>query len=101
MPKLTLTHQYRWYLDNATKEVAERFLTAFDAARIKLARQPEFGRRLKFRAPELAGIRSYPVAGRFGVHLVFYRSDDRVLSIERVMHGARDLSRRLLETPEE
>jgi plasmid stabilization system protein ParE len=26
-----LTNQYRWYLDNATVEVAERFLKAFDA----------------------------------------------------------------------
>jgi plasmid stabilization system protein ParE len=60
-----LTHQYRWYLDNATVEVAERFLAAFDATMIKLARQPGFGRRLRFRSPELAGLRSFPVGGRF------------------------------------
>ena len=60
-----LTHQYRWYLDNATVDVAERFLAAFDAATLRLARQPGFGRRLRFRAPELAGLRSFPVGGRF------------------------------------
>ena len=96
-----LTHQYRWYLDNATVQVAERFLAAFDATTVKLTRQPGFGRRLRFRAPELAGLRSFPVGGRFGVHLVFYRSDGGVLNIERVMHGARDLPRRLLEPPED
>ena len=78
-----LSHQYRWYLDNASAEVAERFLAAFDATIVKLARQPDFGRRLKFRAPELAGLHSFPVAGRFGVHLIFYRVDGSVLSIER------------------
>jgi plasmid stabilization system protein ParE len=96
-----LTHQYRWYLDNATVQVAERFLASFDATTIKLARQPGCGRRLRFRASELAGLRSVPVGGRFSVHLVFYRSDGGLLNIERVMHGARDLPRRLLEPPED
>lgn len=96
-----LTHQYRWYLDNAGAEVAERFLAAFDVTVARLAARPELGRRRKFRAPELEGIRSFPVSGRFGVHLVFYRIAGDVLSVERVMHGARDLPRRLLEPPEE
>ena len=66
-----LTHQYRWYLENATVEVAERFLAAFDATTIKLSQQPDLGRRLKFRSPELVGLKSFPLVGRFGVHLVF------------------------------
>jgi toxin ParE1/3/4 len=45
------------------------------------------------------GIPLVAVGGRFGVHLIFYRSG-KVLSIEREMHGARDLPRRLLERPE-
>jgi plasmid stabilization system protein ParE len=32
--------------------------------------------------------------------LIFYRNNGDALSIERVMHGARDLPRRLLEPPE-
>jgi plasmid stabilization system protein ParE len=96
-----LTHQYRWYLDNANAEVAERFLKAFEVTADKLARQPGMGRARKFRAPELAGSRSFPVGGRFGVHLIFYRESGDALSIERVMHGARDLPRRLLEPPED
>jgi toxin ParE1/3/4 len=96
-----LTHQYRWYVSNAGVAVADRFLTAFDATVGKLVRQPGLGRARKFRARELAGIRSFPVGGRFGVHLVFYRICGEALSIERVMHGGRDLPRRLLEPPED
>jgi toxin ParE1/3/4 len=96
-----LTHQYRWYLANANVEVAERFLAGFDATVKRLARQPELGRRRRFRAEELTGIRSFPVNRPFGVQLIFYRSSADVLSIERVMHGARDLPRRLLEPPED
>jgi len=96
-----LTHQYRWYLDNASVEVAERFLAAFDATVATLAEHPGLGRSRRFRAPELAGVRSFPVGGRFGVHLIFYRVTGQTLGIERIMHGARDLPRRLLETPED
>jgi plasmid stabilization system protein ParE len=53
----------------------------------------------KFRSRELTGIRSFPVGGRFPIHLIFYRASSNQLSIERVMHGGRDLPRRLLEAP--
>jgi len=96
-----LTHQYRWYLDNANAEVAERFLKAFDITVRRLEQQPGLGQRRKFRSPELRGIRSFPVGGRFGVHLIFYRDSGDAMSIERVMHGARDLPRRLLEPPQD
>ena len=96
-----LTHQYRWYFANASVEVADRFLEGFDATVKKLALQPGLGRRRRFRAEELAGIRSFPVSRPYGVQLIFYRSSGDVLSIERVMHGARDLPRRLLEPPED
>lgn len=94
-----LAHQYRWYLDNAGTGIAERFLISFDGTVARLVMNPQLGRPRRFRAPELAGIRSLPVRGSFGVHLVFYRVGERELSIERVMHGARDLPRRLLEAP--
>jgi len=87
-----LTHQYRWYIDNASVGVAERFLAAFDATEARLAEHPCRGRSRRFSAPELAGIRSFPVGGRFGVHLIFYRFTGQALAIERVMHGARTFS---------
>lgn len=98
--EIDLTHQYRWYLDNAGGEVAERFLKAFDSTVARLAKQPQLGRLRRFRAPELRSIRSLSIGGSFSVHLIFYRTTPRELSIERVMHGARDLPRRMLESPE-
>ena len=96
-----LTHQYRWYLDNAGLALAEQFLVAFDATMGRLSEHPGLGRTRRFRAPELAVIRSFPVQARFGVHLVFYRMIDDGLEVERVLHGARDLPRGLLEPSED
>ncbi len=96
-----LSPQYRWYLDNASVAVAERFLASFDATVAALARHPGMGRIRRFRAAELTGVRSRPIDEPFGAHLVFYRTDGLQLNIERVMHGARDLPRRLLDPPED
>ena len=96
-----LTNQYRWYLDNATPAVAERFLAAFDETLSQLSHLPTLGRPRRFRSPELRGIRSLRLSQGFEALLVFYRSSDTGISIERVMHGARDLERRLIEPPEE
>jgi toxin ParE1/3/4 len=85
--------QYRWYLEQAGEAVAERYLEA------ALATQPDLGRRRKFRHPALRGIRSFRLASPFGVHLIFYRHNSAELSAERLMHGARDLPRRLVEPP--
>lgn len=94
-----LTSQYRWYLSNAGEQVAERFMSAFDATIERLAKSPDLGRSRRFRDQELAGLRSLAVLGRFGSHLIFYRCSEAGVSIERVMHGARDLPQRLLEAP--
>lgn len=95
-----LTNQYRWYLENAGIGVAERFLNAFDASVEALAERPTLGRLRRFRAKELLGVRSYAVIGVFGSHLIFYRATSTALSLERVMHGARDLESRLIEPPD-
>jgi plasmid stabilization system protein ParE len=98
--ELDLTHQYRWFLDQAGVEVAERFLHSFDSSVSRLAKLPSLGRIRRFRSPLLAGIRSWAVGGSFRFYLVFYRATDNELSIERVIHGGRDLERRLLESSE-
>lgn len=95
-----LTNQYRWYLDNASVEVAERFLAAFDTSVAEIGKIPSIGRIRRFRSAELKGMRSLGLGDRFGAHLLFYRWDGNIVSIERVMHGARDLERRLAEPPE-
>jgi len=95
-----MTLQYRWYLENAGMDVAERYLAAVDATIHSLASQPGLGIRRHFAAPELACIRSFQVRKPFDQHLLFYWDGD-ILRIERVMHGARDLPRRLLEKPDQ
>ena len=49
--------------------------------------------------PKLAGIRFFLVRKPFGKHLIFYRVCGSTLDIVRIVHGARDLPRRLLDPP--
>jgi toxin ParE1/3/4 len=91
--------QYGWYLENAAQDIALRYLGAVDETIRRLASYPGLGIRRHFKSSELAGIRSFAVARPFDKHLIFYRAEDQ-LSIERVMHGARDLPRRLMEDPD-
>jgi toxin ParE1/3/4 len=89
-----LTLQYRWYLENADEETAERYLKAVDYA----IRHPDLGLRRHFQSPELTGIRSFAAERPLHKHLIFHPTGD-ILSIERIMHGARDLPERLVENP--
>jgi toxin ParE1/3/4 len=91
--------QYRWYLDNADLDVAERYLLAVHETIQTIAGQPDLGIRRHFAAPELVNIRSFQIRRPFDRHLLFYL-EGQTLRIERVMHGARELPRRLLEEPE-
>ena len=95
-----LTLQYRWYLENADENVAERYLLAVHATIQAVAGKPDLGRLRHFAAPELDRIRSIQIRKPFDSHLLFYGSDT-TLRVERVMHGARDLPRRLLEPPDQ
>ncbi len=94
-----MTLQYRWYLENADLDVAERYLLAVHETIQRIAEWPGLGRRRRFRSPELTHIRSIQVKSPFDCHLLFYMESD-TLRIERVMHGARDLPERLPEDPE-
>ncbi|MBI3877557.1 MAG: type II toxin-antitoxin system RelE/ParE family toxin [Verrucomicrobia bacterium] len=70
---------------------ADRFIdAAYDTFRF-LTTQPEIGRVRRFKKPQLKGIRSWRVGG-FKNYLIFYRHANDVVSIHRVLHGARDLS---------
>jgi toxin ParE1/3/4 len=88
-----------WYAERAGMEVADHWREAVNATLAKLARLGPLGRARRFRAPELRGIRSTLVERPFEVHVVFYRVDGTTLSVERVLHGRRDLPRRLRQPP--
>ena|SRR5437899_2651016 len=91
--------RFAWYVDEAGPEVARRFQAALDQALNRLADRPDLGRVRHFRNPRLKGLRCFAVARPFNKILVFYRADAQVLHAVRLMHGARDLPRRLVEPP--
>ncbi len=91
--------QLRWYHKKAGATVAEGYLAAVQNTIEDLARQPELGRLRRFRHPLLQGMRSFRVGRPFHRHILFYRCEGDALIVERVMHGARNLPRRLLEPP--
>ena len=86
-----LTDQFVYYLTTGGAELAERFLTAVEAAAERLLETPGIGVKRSFRHPSLQGLRMHPVRG-FERHLVFYRERDDGIEIVRVLHGARDIS---------
>ena len=90
---------FAWYVDKAGMEVAWRFQTALDTTLVKLSIRPDLGRVRHFRHPKLRGLRSFQVERPFEKLLIFYRADDVVLDAIRLMHGARNLPRRLRERP--
>jgi len=96
-----LERQVDWYRDHATPEIAERYVNAVAATLKALAKTPGLGRPRFLDWPELAGLHSWPVQKPYHHHLIFYRHDGQTLFAERVLHGARDLPRRLRQPPHE
>lgn len=97
--QVDLRRQSLWYFHQAGVDLADRYLAAFDATVTLLAMQPEAGALRKFRDARLRGLRSVVMAGAFRMHLVFYRFDESEMVIIRVLHGMRDLPRRLTDEP--
>ena len=81
----------------AGERVASHYLEAFHMSVSVLVPQPAAGTPRKFRDPRLQGLRSVLMPGAFRVHLVFYRMEEDAVVVFRVLHGMRDLPRRLVE----
>jgi plasmid stabilization system protein ParE len=94
-----LEHYAAWYQSEASWEVAERYLHAVSSTVARLSEMPGLGHPTRFSNPILRNLRCFPVERPFEKHLIFYRHDESTLYIERVVHGARDLPRRLTEPP--
>jgi plasmid stabilization system protein ParE len=90
---------FSWYADLADPEVSWRSQTALDVSLVKLSIRPDLGRPRHFSHAKLQGLRSFAVARPFENLLIFYRANSEALDVVRLMHGARNLSRRLQETP--
>jgi plasmid stabilization system protein ParE len=92
--------QFTWYLGEAGEGMALKFERAVEMTFFRLSREPSLGRARKFRHPKLSGLRSLAILKPFDRILIFYRLEDDRVVIWRLMHGARNLSRRLLESNE-
>jgi toxin ParE1/3/4 len=82
-------HEHCNYLAQNSRDSAFHF---FDAARqtfAALARMPGMGH-LYESEEDIANIRKWTVKG-FKKYLIFYRYDDEILEILRIVHATRDL----------
>lgn len=93
--------QFEWYVRKASWDVARRYLLAVDQTLKDLSDSPGSGRLRRFSDRRLRGIRSLRVRRPFDMHVIFYRITSTALLAERLVHGARDLERRLVDPPGE
>jgi plasmid stabilization system protein ParE len=90
---------FAWYVKEADENVAWRFQCATETALHRIARLPDLGTLRHFRNLMLQELRSFRVDPPFDKILIFYRVRAETLEAWRLIHGARNLSRRLLEPP--
>lgn len=94
-----LERRVDWYRDHAGPGIAGRFVSAAQSTLAALCQTPGLGRPRFQTWPELRGIRSFRIQPPFHRHLIFYRFDAAALYAERLIHGARDLPRRVIQSP--
>ena len=87
--KRDLVEHFVYLAENASIDVAERFLSKAEESFNDLAHQPLMGAPLTLKHPDLANIRKWRVKG-FDNHLVFYEPRPNGVSIVRVLHAASD-----------
>jgi plasmid stabilization system protein ParE len=66
---------------------------------MRIQEMPELGSPWESNVPTLQGLR-FRIPRRFKNHVVFYRVTDDCIDIVRVLHGSRDLEKRLQEFDE-
>jgi plasmid stabilization system protein ParE len=94
-----LERQFEWYVRNADWEVAERYLAAVESTCRLLVQYPELGPAARLNHPRLRAWRFFVLSKPFKKHVIFYEANETGVVLRRVMHGHRDLPRRLLEKP--
>jgi toxin ParE1/3/4 len=86
-----------WYLENANRQVADRFWRAVIDTLKMLAAEPLSGSPVFAENPRLRGMRRFPVSGGFDKILLFYFPLPDGVELVRVVHGSRDLERLFAE----
>jgi toxin ParE1/3/4 len=88
-----------WYTNQGGLGLALRFIDALEATVDKLELNPSRGRKPFPRDPRLADLHSIFLERPFQRLILFYRFTEQSLILERLIHGARDLPRRIGESP--
>ncbi|HEV7403626.1 MAG TPA: type II toxin-antitoxin system RelE/ParE family toxin [Chthoniobacteraceae bacterium] len=91
--------QYQWYAKRAGWEVAERYLSAIASTCALIGRQSLIGPVARLNHPRLAGWRFFVAMRPFHRHVLFYEILEGEVIMRRVLHGRRNLPKRLLEPP--
>ena len=91
--------QADYYAHRENFALAQRFTDAVKTTVRLLATHPRIGKQADYEHPKLTGIRFFLVQKPFDKHLIFYRVCGDTLDIVRIVHGMRDLPRRLLDSP--
>ena len=94
-----VAEQARWYARQRDEALTLDYARAVEATLDFLARHPKLGTLCNYPEPQLAGLRFYLVERPFDRHLIYYRISGEELIAFRVVAGARDLPRRLLDPP--
>jgi toxin ParE1/3/4 len=84
-----LVECYVYLAENASLNIADRFLVNSEASFVDLSEQPFMGSPLTLRNPKLADIRKWRVK-EFDDILIFYLPRHDGVSIVRVLHAAQD-----------
>lgn len=88
--------QIEWFAEHGLPHIANRFPIAVRRAIASLVAMPGAGSPKHIANSQLAGLRSWPVAG-FPESQVYYLTSHELLTIVRILHGKRDLSALLEE----
>lgn len=91
LAELDLIEHIDYLQDQASTEVALRFIDAAEQALERLSEQPAIGAQREFANPRLAGIRMWPVP-EFSRYLIFYQHNDDEIRVLRVLHSSRDIT---------
>ena len=85
------------YLQQFGDRLADRFVHQVEETLHLLARQPSLGHPGRYRHPRLQGLRVHRAGKPFGAWLIFYWDRPESVDLFRLMHGARDLPRVLIQ----
>jgi toxin ParE1/3/4 len=90
--RLDLLEQFVYFGEQASVELAERYLDAVGHTCLQLVKHPFSGTLYDSGISRLEGMRRFPVS-RFDNWLIFYLPHENGIDVIRVLHGARDLDR--------